>query len=79
MFTKFKIRWRIGVGIVLVVFLTVAAIIPVVLSKFEELSQEAEHRELGMVYENLMDQVSGRLAPAAVIQGDLVCCHGCLV
>jgi methyl-accepting chemotaxis protein len=66
MFTKFKIRWRIGVGIVLVVFLTVAAIIPVVLSKFEELSQEAEHRELGMVYENLMDQVDaqGKMALA---------------
>ena len=66
MFAQFKIRWRVGLGFVLVVFLTVAAIVPVVLAKFDQLSRDAEQRQLTGLYGNLIDIViaEGRMAEA---------------
>ena len=53
MFANIKIGHRIAISFVLMLLVTIAALVPVFLSRFEALIAEAEQRELSSLFENI--------------------------
>lgn len=60
MFSRYKIRVRIGVGFALVMVLTVGAIIPVVLSKINAMNDQAEQLQLRNTYDRLVEAIASK-------------------